>query len=105
MPAARIWSTYEGACSTLLPSPETVAAFRRMLPLESNSRPTCIAGAAAVVHLAAIPAPGIRSAAETFRINTLSTYNVFAAAVATGRSPSGTETRPSRAGWRSRVEG
>ena len=27
MPAARVWSTYEGACSTLLPSPETVAAF------------------------------------------------------------------------------
>ncbi|HSR73155.1 MAG TPA: prolyl aminopeptidase [Kiloniellales bacterium] len=27
MPAARTWSTYEGACSTLLPSPETVAAF------------------------------------------------------------------------------
>lgn len=27
MPAARSWSTYEGACSTLLPSPETVAAF------------------------------------------------------------------------------
>lgn len=24
MPAARVWSTYEGACSTLLPSPETV---------------------------------------------------------------------------------
>ena len=40
-----------------------------------------VAGAEAVVHLAAIPAPGIRSAAETFRINTLSTYNVFAAAV------------------------
>ena len=43
-----------------------------------------IAGADAVVHLAAIPAPGIRSEAETFRINTLSTYNVFAAAVAAG---------------------
>ncbi len=43
-----------------------------------------ISGADAVVHLAAIPAPGIRSEAETFRINTLSTYNVFAAAVATG---------------------
>jgi nucleoside-diphosphate-sugar epimerase len=41
-----------------------------------------IAGAEAVVHLAAIPAPGIRSEAETFRINTLSTFNVFAAAVA-----------------------
>jgi len=42
-----------------------------------------IAGADAVVHLAAIPAPGIRSEAETFRINTISTFNVFAAAVAT----------------------
>ena len=39
-----------------------------------------LAGAEAVVHLAAIPAPGIRTPAETFRINTLSTYNVFAAA-------------------------
>lgn len=28
-PAAQAWSTYEGACSTLLPSPETVAAFGR----------------------------------------------------------------------------
>jgi proline iminopeptidase len=27
MPAARAWSTYEGACSTLLPNPDTVAAF------------------------------------------------------------------------------
>lgn len=27
MPAARSWSLYEGACSTLLPSPETVASF------------------------------------------------------------------------------
>ncbi|MDJ0949304.1 MAG: prolyl aminopeptidase [Alphaproteobacteria bacterium] len=27
MAAARAWSAYEGACSTLLPSPETVAAF------------------------------------------------------------------------------
>ncbi len=26
-PAARLWSAYEGACSTLMPSPETVAAF------------------------------------------------------------------------------
>lgn len=29
VPAAQAWSTYEGACSTLLPSPETVAAFGR----------------------------------------------------------------------------
>jgi nucleoside-diphosphate-sugar epimerase len=39
-------------------------------------------GADAIVHLAAIPAPELRSPAETFRINALSTYNVFAAAEA-----------------------
>ena len=27
LPAAQAWSRYEGSCSTLLPSPETVAAF------------------------------------------------------------------------------
>lgn len=27
LPAARAWSQYEGSCSTLLPSPETVAGF------------------------------------------------------------------------------
>ena len=43
-----------------------------------------LAGADAVVHLAAIPAPDIRPPAETFRINALSTYNVFAAAEANG---------------------
>ena len=43
-----------------------------------------LAGADAVVHLAAIPAPGLRPPAETFRINALSTYNVFAAAEANG---------------------
>ena len=39
-------------------------------------------GADTVVHLAAIPAPEVRPAAETFRINAMSTYNVFAAAEA-----------------------
>jgi nucleoside-diphosphate-sugar epimerase len=37
-------------------------------------------GAKAVVHLAAIPAPGLRPDELTFRSNTSSTYNVFAAA-------------------------
>lgn len=41
-------------------------------------------GADAVVHLAAISAPGIRTEADTFRINTVSTYNVFSSAVAAG---------------------
>ena len=27
MPAARAWSVYEGSCSTLLPSPDTVTSF------------------------------------------------------------------------------
>ncbi len=27
LPAARAWSTFEGSCSTLLPSPETIASF------------------------------------------------------------------------------
>ncbi len=37
-------------------------------------------GADAVVHLAAIPAPGLRPDELTFRVNTTSTYNVFSAA-------------------------
>lgn len=41
-------------------------------------------GADGVVHLAAIPAPNIMTDGETFHINTLSTYNVFAAATALG---------------------
>ncbi len=38
-------------------------------------------GADGVVHLAAIPAPNILPEGETFRINMMSTYNVFSAAV------------------------
>lgn len=39
-----------------------------------------LAGAEAIVHLAAIPAPEIRPTGETFRLNAMSTYHVFAAA-------------------------
>jgi len=41
-------------------------------------------GADAVVHLAAIPAPGIRTERVTFDINMSSTYNIFSAAVDLG---------------------
>jgi nucleoside-diphosphate-sugar epimerase len=41
-------------------------------------------GADSVIHLAAIPAPGIRAVGQTFEINTLSTYNVFSAATQLG---------------------
>jgi nucleoside-diphosphate-sugar epimerase len=37
-------------------------------------------GIDAVVHLGAVPAPGMQPGGELFRNNTLSTYNVFAAA-------------------------
>jgi nucleoside-diphosphate-sugar epimerase len=40
----------------------------------------CLAGADAVVHLAAIPASGIQTEETTFRTNLGSTYNVFEAA-------------------------
>jgi nucleoside-diphosphate-sugar epimerase len=40
----------------------------------------CLGGADAVVHMAAIPASGIRTEETTFRTNMLSTYNVFEAA-------------------------
>lgn len=43
-------------------------------------------GADAVVHLAAIPAPGISTDGETFRNNIMSTYAVFTAAVQLGLS-------------------
>jgi nucleoside-diphosphate-sugar epimerase len=43
-----------------------------------------IEGADAVVHLAAIPAPNVVTDAEVFRINTMSTYNVFSASVKLG---------------------
>jgi nucleoside-diphosphate-sugar epimerase len=43
-----------------------------------------LSGADAVVHFAAIPAPHLRPEGETFRNNAMSTYNVFAAAVAHG---------------------
>jgi nucleoside-diphosphate-sugar epimerase len=39
-----------------------------------------VSGADAIVHFAAIPAPELRPTGETFRINALSTYNVFAGA-------------------------
>ena len=41
-------------------------------------------GADAIVHLAAVPAPNMLPDGETFRVNTMSTYNVFAAAANLG---------------------
>ena len=43
-----------------------------------------VRGADAVVHFAAIPAPGLRPKGETFRVNMMSTWNVFHAATEAG---------------------
>lgn len=43
-----------------------------------------LSGADAVVHLAAVPAPGIRPDGATFANNMMSTYNVFTAATQLG---------------------
>ena len=43
-----------------------------------------LSGADAVVHLAAIPAPFVLPDGETFRVNMMSTYNVFSAAAQLG---------------------
>jgi nucleoside-diphosphate-sugar epimerase len=51
---------------------QTIEAFSE---IDSRYR-----GVDAIVHLAAIPGPGIRSNAVTFQNNTVSSYNVFAAA-------------------------
>ena len=39
-----------------------------------------INGIDAIIHQAAIPAPGLETNHKTFRMNTLSTYNIFQAA-------------------------
>lgn len=41
-------------------------------------------GVRAVVHLAAVPAPGLRANAATFHNNMIATYNVFSAALRAG---------------------
>jgi len=59
---------------------ESPAAFLRADLTDFGQTVECLAGVEAVVHLAAIPAPGIHTEAATFRTNMLSTYNVFEAA-------------------------
>jgi nucleoside-diphosphate-sugar epimerase len=46
----------------------------------------CLAGADAIVHLAAVPAPGLKPDDDTFRINMTSTFNAFEAARVLGLS-------------------
>jgi nucleoside-diphosphate-sugar epimerase len=60
---------------------EQLSPFLRVDLTELGQTVECLAGAGAVVHLAAIPASGIATEETTFRTNILSTYNVFEAAM------------------------
>jgi nucleoside-diphosphate-sugar epimerase len=64
----------------VVPSPEHDAPFLRADLTDLGETIEALRGADAVVHLAAIPAPRIRTVERTFEINILSTYNVFSAA-------------------------
>jgi nucleoside-diphosphate-sugar epimerase len=68
---------------TVAPS-EQVGRFLRADLTDLGETIEALRGADSVVHLAAIPAPGIRTVGQTFEINTLSTYNVFSAATQVG---------------------
>jgi len=63
---------------------EPVAPLLRVDFTDLGETIEALRGADAVVHLAAIPAPRIRSVEKTFQINMLSTYNVFSAAALLG---------------------
>jgi nucleoside-diphosphate-sugar epimerase len=64
----------------LQPATVEVAPFLRAELTDLGETIEAIRGADAIIHLAAIPAPRIRTVERTFEINVLSTYNVFAAA-------------------------
>jgi nucleoside-diphosphate-sugar epimerase len=65
------------------PAQPTVPTIRADLT-DLGQAQEVLAGAGSVVHLAAIPAPGLQPDAVTFETNVASTYNVFSAAVALG---------------------
>ena len=68
----------------LEPATVELAPFLRADLTDLGETIEAIRGADAVVHLAAIPAPRIRTVGRTFEINVLSTSNVFTAATLHG---------------------
>ena len=70
----------------VVPPRDTVTASLLADLTELGQTIECLAGADAVVHLAAIPAGGIHTPEATFRTNMHSTYNVFEASRLLGLS-------------------
>jgi nucleoside-diphosphate-sugar epimerase len=73
---------YEVLNVDLAPSREPLATFLKADLTDLGQTYEVLRDADAVVHLAAIPAPGLVPDELTFRINMSSTYNVFIAATA-----------------------
>ena len=72
---------YEVLNVDLVPSPDPIVPFLKIDLTDYGQTVEALKDADAVVHLAAIPAPGLMSDQRTFEINTTSTYNVFSAAI------------------------
>ncbi len=68
----------------VVPASPAEAPFLRADLTDLGETIEALRGADAVVHLAAIPAPRIRTVERTFEINILSTYTVFSAAAQLG---------------------
>jgi nucleoside-diphosphate-sugar epimerase len=64
----------------VVPTAPQVAPFLNADLTDFGQTLEALRGADVVVHLAAIPAPRIRTVEQTFEINMLSTWNVFSAA-------------------------
>lgn len=75
---------YDVLNADLVPSRETLVPFLKVDLTDLGQTFEVLHGATAVVHLAAIPAPGLLADEITFRTNMSSTYNVFTAAVKLG---------------------
>jgi len=71
---------YEVLNVDVLPSREPIAPFIKADITDLGQAFEVLQGADAVVHLAAIPAPGLATPEVTFDSNVASTYNIFTAA-------------------------
>lgn len=72
---------YDVSNVDLLPPRERLSPYLKADLTDLGQTFEVLQGADAVVHLGAIPAPGLQPAEVTFRNNMLSTYNVFSVAV------------------------
>src|SRR5689334_20112181 len=75
---------YEVVNVDLLAAREPLVPFLRVDLTDLGQTFEALRDATAVVHLAAIPAPGLFTDEVTFRTNMLSTYNLFSAATTLG---------------------